>query len=291
MDSSSEIEMLVGRVMKDHDPASFSDSGGKVVVSCCCRGLSPVLQKGPMCGLVALTMAAHLLHKKKQPLQSGDMFHTEQILQFSVGKGLSKQGEMFSTDAMEDVIVHFLHLQSRTLNTDSHGTVQEILTSTAVGEETAILIPYDADKDHTPCLARGHNAHWCLLVGLCIALEPPTEGGVSMIPNFLSCCHSQKASPAHHIVSETHKFAGLLKKLDAEDIKGLLDKNQIYVFVRQGKSRHLGLWSLRNLLESNRNLVEVDPKRSNPQEYVIPAGGLREGLKNKVIFVTKGCAA
>ncbi|XP_041346755.1 LOW QUALITY PROTEIN: UPF0692 protein C19orf54 homolog, partial [Gigantopelta aegis] len=28
-----------------------------------------------------------------------------------------------------------------------------------------ILIPYDCDKDHTPCLGSGHYAHWCLVVG------------------------------------------------------------------------------------------------------------------------------
>ncbi len=275
--------MLVRRVMEDH---GFSAAGEKVVVSWCCHEVTPVLQRGPMCGLVGLTMAAQLLHKEKLPLdsvKSSDQLHPERILQFAVGRGLSKQGEMFSTAAMEDVITNHLHLQSHTVDVDSCNTVEEMLV------EKAILVPYDADKDHTPCLARGHSAHWCLLVGLCLVLEYPTEGGVTppRASSLLECCHPLNSNPAHYVVSEIQRleFAELLKTFEA--VGGLLDRNRIYVFARHGKSSHLGLWSLRDLLESNRNLVEVDPRRSNPQEYVIPAGGLKQGLKNKVIFVTK----
>lgn len=286
------MEMLVGRIMKDHDPTTFSAEGGKVVVSSCCHGVTPVLQKGPMCGLVALTMAAQLVNEKKEPLLSSDLSHPEEILKFAMGRGLTKQGEMFSTDAMEDVIVHHLHLRPRTSHVDLPDVLRDLLTAAIASEGSVILIPYDADRNHTPCLAQGHSAHWCLLVGLCIIFDPPQKGEVdilSMIPDFLNSCCPQEGNPAHFVARETDKFMELVKKLDDEAIKKFLDKNQIYVFSRHGKSTHMGLWSLRDLLESNRNLVEVDPRRSNPEEYVIPSGGVREGLKNKIIFISRGC--
>jgi len=85
-------------------------------------------------------------------------------------------------------------------------------------------------------------------------------------------------------VDDFAKF--LSRTLDSHTMKECLDEDQMHVFARHGKTSHLGVWSLRDLVESNGNLVEVDPQRSDPLDYVIPEGGLEEGLRNRVIVVS-----
>jgi hypothetical protein len=33
-----------------------------------------------------------------------------------------------------------------------------------IRDDQTLLVPYDCDKNHEPCLASGHKAHWCVLV-------------------------------------------------------------------------------------------------------------------------------
>lgn len=275
------MKRLVDFVVQDHGGPSPFWTGERVVVICF-HDVSPVLQKGPMCGLVALTMAAH---KVKAPQASTDRFHPENILEYAVRKGLSKQGEMFSAHSLGEVIVNHLLLRAQVINMVSHTLLLPDLLVDVILGHSAVLVPYDADKDHSPCLSQGHRAHWCLLVGVCVVLERET-----LSSSLLKCCHPISTCAGYYILDEacTKDSAEILKEtLDSQCMQGFLDDDQVYVFARQGKSSHLGLWSLRKLMESNQNLVEVDPQRSNPVEYVIPERGLREGLQNKVVIVTK----
>lgn len=278
-----EIERLVCLLMEDLGAPLFTH-GGKYVVTCC-QNISPVIQKGPMCGFVGLAMAAQLLCLNGQ---ASDQIHPESILEYAVQKGLSRRGEMFSASAMEEIAVKHLHLQAQVATVDYHEGVHELVVQTVSGKRT-VLVPYDADKDHTPCLARGHCAHWCLLVG--IALITGSDGMCTpMTPQLLESCQQVPSNNAHYVVKETHAedFTEILRRIfDSETLKESLAKNLIYVFSRHGKTSHLGLWSLRDLILSNGNLAEIDPQRSDPLEYVIPEGGLEEGLRNKVVFVAK----
>lgn len=283
MAGSSEIERLVGLLVKDQ-----GSHGEEQSVVTYCQDISPVIQKGPMCGLVGLTMAAQLLLKGiAKPHHTTEGIHPENILEYAAQNGLSKRGEMFSTSSMKKIIVDHLHLQAQVVMTESHNALQELVIQTVSGEK-AVLVPYDADKNHTPCLAQGHCAHWCLLVGVCLVVRS-NEMDAPLTQKLLECCQ-RTSNNAHYVVGETgaEEFIKLLKKtFDQKNLKESLDDNLIYVFTRHGKTSHLGLWSLRDLIRSNGNLVEVDPRRSDPMEYVIPKGGLEEGLRNKFLFVAK----
>ena len=59
----------------------------------------------------------------------------------------------------------------------------------------------------------------------------------------------------------------------------------IYVFAKQGKSRHTGLLNLDSLIRSCENLDELDPKiQSDQDNYVIPCG-LKDGLAGQVVVL------
>jgi hypothetical protein len=220
-------------------------------------------------------------------LEPMDQIHPERILEYAIQNGFSRHGEMFNASSMVKIAEDHLHFRAQTLSLKSHETLLELLVGAASGNR-AVLMPYDADKDHTPCLAQGHSAHWCLLTGVCMIMR---SGGM---PTQLSpdCYRQTQSNSAHYIVNNkigVEDFTTNLEKLfeSTETLMDSLDKNFIYVFTRHGKTSHLGLWSLRDLLRSNGNLVEVDPRRSDPQEYVLPPGGLEDGLQNKVVFVMK----
>ena len=281
---STEVERLVSLLIEDLGGGLFAH--GEQCVITYCQDISPVVQKGPMCGLVGLTMAAQLLNANPPSHTTDtDQIHPEHILEYAVQNGLSKQGEMFSAASMTKIATDHLQLQSKVVQADSHEALLELLLGTISGN-TAVLVPYDADKDHTPCLARGYSAHWCLLVGLCMVTR-----NTYATSKLLECCQKVSSNSPHYVVRETgtSEFTALLKRMfDSEgSLKESLDKNSICVFSRHGKTSHLGLWSLKDLLHSNGNLVEVDPRRSNPLEYEIPQGGLEAGLRSKVVFITK----
>lgn len=66
------------------------------------------------------------------------------------------------------------------------------------------------------------------------------------------------------------------------------DNDDFHVIARHGKARNLAIWSLKDLAESNSNLVEnAQPKGYPDEQFVIPEGGIAGdiGLRNKAIIV------
>lgn len=64
--------------------------------------------------------------------------------------------------------------------------------------------------------------------------------------------------------------------------------NTFYVLARQGKSRHIGIWELGVLAQSNMQLEEFSPDRKlDNLEYKLPEGGIMgpKGLKSKAVLV------
>ncbi len=60
----------------------------------------------------------------------------------------------------------------------------------------------------------------------------------------------------------------------------------IYVYAKQGKSKYTGLWCLKDLLDSNANLVEMGPEiPSKIDAPVIPPGGIEVGLCKSIVFL------
>lgn len=91
---------------------------------------------------------------------------------------------------------------------------------------------YDSDANHSPCLKKGHSAHWALISGI--------------VEN---------------------------------------SSNEICVIAQQGKSKHLGIWTLQDLSESNAQLREFD-RRRQPMDYKL--GDQFDGLCGKSVLIYDG---
>ncbi|KAJ8670222.1 hypothetical protein QAD02_001481 [Eretmocerus hayati] len=181
--------------------------------------LQPILQDGPQCGLVALSMASQC--------KDGSV-SVEQLFQTARDCGFTRHGELFSVDFMETLSKkHLQRYHSEIVENLKHdpNSLFQLLSCGIL-----VLIPYDSDFNHAPCLKRGHKAHWAVLVGLISSRQGP------------------------------------------------------YVLARHGKSKHVGCWPMRDLLESNANLEEENPHR-NKQGFIIPEGGVggKRGLKSRAL--------
>lgn len=61
-----------------------------------------------------------------------------------------------------------------------------------------------------------------------------------------------------------------------------------YVLARQGKSKLIGIWPLKELAQSNAQLEKLAPFRtSDPMEYKLPEGGMGgpNGLKSQAVLL------
>ncbi|KAH9508511.1 hypothetical protein Btru_055389 [Bulinus truncatus] len=142
--------------------------------------VTPVLQNGPRCGLVALSMASELTNS--QPVS------TEQIFQKAQDRGYSKQGEMFTAQGLEKLCTLFLTCRVRHIQSNEDEKLRNLICSFL--KKNLVLIPYpiikkkklkqvsifdlysyDSDKDHSPCKKNGHKAHWALLTGVFTMLK------------------------------------------------------------------------------------------------------------------------
>ncbi|XP_070378317.1 actin maturation protease [Dermacentor albipictus] len=123
--------------------------------------LRPVLQEGPQCGLVALSMASQLL--QDHPVSVDTLFGKAKSLQFT------KKGEMFSVGNMKALAETCLQNPCSKIVRSNHLQREELIRHLLEGKPA--LIPYDSDGNFEPCLKRGHTAHWAVLHGICIVLQ------------------------------------------------------------------------------------------------------------------------
>lgn len=114
-------------------------------------------------------MAAELIQNQKADTETafcaGQEQHKEELdnlLSMARSKGYSQQGEMYSAENLGQLAKEFYGLGCQVISygfEDHQFIVSELLKGSAV------LVPYDADKNHKPCLENGHKAHWALLTG------------------------------------------------------------------------------------------------------------------------------
>ncbi|XP_046689270.1 UPF0692 protein C19orf54 homolog [Homalodisca vitripennis] len=188
--------------------------------------IRPIAQTGPNCGLAALAMVSSLT---PYPLSIPIIFEKACIRRFT------NHGEMFSALNMknlaDDILSPWFKVDLFTDGLEANKT--HVIDRLHNGD--LMLVPYDADHNHSPCCSRGHNAHWALVCGVLMAWD-----------------------------------------------------GKVCVAARQGKSKYLAVWPLDTLQQSNDNLMELDPKRvKDEKEYVIPAGGVKEGLASTFILIEK----
>lgn len=66
----------------------------------------------------------------------------------------------------------------------------------------------------------------------------------------------------------------------------LLDPVEVYILAKQGKSLRYQLWKLETVAQSNAQLREMDPQRAGDGSYyVLPPGGVEEGLAGQVVLL------
>ncbi|XP_055606185.1 actin maturation protease [Uranotaenia lowii] len=126
------------------------------------QNVASILQVGPTCGLTALSM-----------LFEGSP-STTTLLELAIGKGYSNNGEMFSARQLADLLAiglqencHLVEYKPVT-HTLQEGNLDSPENVANLRQGSIFLVPYDPDRDHTPCLNQGHKAHWALVVGYLI---------------------------------------------------------------------------------------------------------------------------
>ncbi|KAK9394211.1 UPF0692 protein C19orf54 like [Crotalus adamanteus] len=222
--------------------------------------LQPVpslIQEGPQCGLVALWMAsAHLHLPSEVPL--------ERIRQVALERGYTAQGEMFSAADMarlaEEVFPCKAELLSGGLQGRNHDRILQHL-----GAGFPVLIPYDEDYNHEPCLRNGYKAHWAVASGALLGLKNDFQ---------LPACQEDKDMP------------GLFHANHATSAVPLEAVTETYLLSKHGKSYRYQLWSYAQIQESNAQLTGFSPRRAaDGKVYIVPAGGVREGLCGQAVLL------
>ncbi|KAJ8392172.1 hypothetical protein AAFF_G00079780 [Aldrovandia affinis] len=219
-----------------------------------------LIQDGPQCGLVALWMAAQLL----QPPVEVPM---EQLVQMAIQRGYTTQGELFSAHHMALLAEEVCGCRAERLSGGMGGANSgHILRHLSAG--LPVLIPYDEDFNHEPCLRSGHRAHWAVASGVVLGVARGSleEGRF-------------RADPA---------LPWLLLPLDGPCWwgEGVEEAEEAYVLAKQGKSLRYQLWPLEALERSNSQLQEMDPQRAaDGSPYVLPQGGVGAGLAGQVVLL------
>lgn len=66
----------------------------------------------------------------------------------------------------------------------------------------------------------------------------------------------------------------------------LLNPVEVYILAKQGKSLRYQLWKLETVAQSNAQLREMDLQRAcDGSYYVLPPGGVEEGLAGQVVLL------
>ncbi|XP_072930172.1 actin maturation protease [Epargyreus clarus] len=141
-----------------------------------------ILQVGPTCGLVALSM---FLRGEVSP---------DKLLNISKLEGYSHNGEMLSCKNMlklAEKAINLVELENVTCTLKRGGLykmeiIQELL------DGAVLLVPYDADCNHYPCEKHGHTAHWALVSGV-IMVDDPGEDYASKKNNVYVLCRHGKS--------------------------------------------------------------------------------------------------
>ncbi|XP_059086239.1 actin maturation protease-like isoform X1 [Tigriopus californicus] len=234
-------------------------------VYCSSRHAHGLLQDGPQCGLVALTMAMTALNP------SG-IISTLTILDKARSKGVTKHGEMFSAQALADLANDFCTLAKAKEETiamvDSSDILNnpvELMNFFIADEKSLLLVPYDSDFNQHPCVKEGKRAHWAILLGFVLTASADKE------TESIDC---QQINENVSLLNNGAVNANFWAKSESSELK---------VLARQGKSLRLFLFDPRTLWTSNYNLKAWEPTQEDERHYVLPDGGISEGLKGKLV--------
>lgn len=112
---------------------------------------------GPTCGLCALSMLF------------GGRPTANDLMKTAVARKYTINGEMFSVQWLLEILKE--NISASTLNPDKtrsyiyYGDLDSEFIREKLKAHCMLLVPYDADRNHSPCNEKGHKAHWCLICG------------------------------------------------------------------------------------------------------------------------------
>lgn len=209
--------------------------------------------------------------------------------------GVTSNGEIFSVSWLAN-LASILYSSCKSTVIDilefSNRSRSRFIVETLLGRK-CLLVPYDTDKNNEPCLNRGHTAHWALIVGFMIVDYRSSSSspliGFSKSSDFDCSClqldNRDSPDQLYWFNSASDHFCGSHQSALCNFFSNSSDE-RIYVFALHGKSKHIAVWSLDQLLASNENLREIGEKRLNDGlEYRIPDEGVEDGLRGKMLVL------
>ncbi|XP_070620053.1 actin maturation protease isoform X2 [Erythrolamprus reginae] len=188
----------------------------------------------------------------------------ERIRQVALERGYTAQGEMFSAADMAKLAEEVFPCRTDLLSGGLQGQNQDrILQHLCAG--FPVLIPYDEDYNHEPCLRNGYKAHWAVASGALLGLKSdfqlPSCQEDEDIPGLFHAIHTASAVPMEAIA-------------------------ETYLLSKHGKSCRYQLWSYAQIQESNAQLTDFSPRRAaDGKVYIVPAGGVQEGLCGQAVLL------
>ena len=78
-------------------------------------------------------------------------------------RGFTQHGELYSVDYMRRLALENISDLRPEILKKLQWFPEKLIS--ALQQGALVLIPYDSDFNHSPCLKKGHKAHWALLVG------------------------------------------------------------------------------------------------------------------------------
>ncbi|KAH9493397.1 hypothetical protein DERF_014148 [Dermatophagoides farinae] len=246
---------------------SFKQNNSPVLLLSLYHHCDPIIQSGPTCGLVALIMCLKLIDNQYD-------IDLSKILIKAKSYGITRFGEMFSVENMAKFIREEFSLNAEH-RYDLERSMYDVIEHLCNGQP--ILVPYDSDFNHEPGLRQGNRAHWALLCGFC--LVDSSSETVNILTKYVE----------KTVNLETDVLLCPLKSKKFDNIKHLLSMDRLFVYARQGKSKHLHIWNYRKLCESNQNLRRIKSKILNNNRHkqmIYPLDGrLDQSLCNQFIFI------
>jgi hypothetical protein len=156
-----------------------------------------------------------------------------------------------------------------------------------------LLIAYDCDFNFEPCFKNGLKAHWALVTGFVLPIESSKLDTIRLSADTSSSSNQDEPSQGlidlNKISINYNKLLELYRD-DYLDRKVGQENKQlaslIHVVCRQGKSKYYGLWEFGRLLDSNRQLRDIEQERCDDGLYIRPQNGnLQQTLASKIIVI------
>lgn len=136
-----------------------------------------------------------------------------------------------------------------------------------------MLIAYDCDLNFEPCAKNGLKSHWALLTGFYVPID---KNLYEKIDTNNSRSTDTNGNPM------SLNMLNILSSFFTENTANF--RNNIYTLCRHGKTQHVGLWNLNKLIESNRQLREINHKACPDNDFVKPLdGNIQRTLSSKIL--------